>query len=93
MLSPTTGRIDRIVKLREYRAVPSIRRYIIIEYGGIDLTGPERAAGDADWTASAPTADDTLRLAEIGIEIPVIALYEGVDLPETAEDDGGGRPA
>jgi Uma2 family endonuclease len=30
-LSPTSGRTDRIEKLREYAAVPSIRRYVILE--------------------------------------------------------------
>ena len=32
VLNPTSGRTDRIVKLREYRAVPSIRRYVILEH-------------------------------------------------------------
>jgi Uma2 family endonuclease len=34
VLSPSSGRIDRIDKVREYRAVPSIRRYVIAEYAG-----------------------------------------------------------
>ena len=32
VLGPTSGRVDRIIKLREYRAVPTIRRYVILEY-------------------------------------------------------------
>jgi Uma2 family endonuclease len=32
VVSPTSGRIDRIDKLREYGAVPSIRRYVILEH-------------------------------------------------------------
>lgn len=87
VLSPTSGRIDRIVKVREYRAVPSIRRYVILEYSGVGLTVFERPGGGADWTATALTVDDTLRMPEIGIEIPVAELYEGVDLPDVGTVD------
>lgn len=92
VLSPNSGRIDRIVKLREYRAVPTIRRYVIVEHNSIGLVVLERDSGDADWTASALTADDTLRMPEIGIEIPVVALYQDVDLPEGAEEESDRRP-
>ena len=66
VLSPTSGRIDRIVKLREYRAVPSIRRYVILEHASIGLIVLTRAGADEDWTATALTAKDTLRMPEIG---------------------------
>ncbi len=81
VLSPTSGRTDRIEKLREYRAVASIRRYVILEYTGIGLTVFERADGQDDWTASALSSSDTLQIPEIGIEIPVLEFYENVDLP------------
>ncbi len=32
VLSPRSARIDRIIKVREYAAVPSIRRYVVIEF-------------------------------------------------------------
>ena len=81
VLSPTSGRTDRIVKLREYQAVPTIRRYVIVEHTFAGLTVFERADGQSDWTATALTAEDTLRMPEIGIECPVAELYEDVDLP------------
>ena len=31
VISPTSGHIDKIVKVREYAAVDSIRRYVIVE--------------------------------------------------------------
>ena len=83
VLSPTSGRTDRIDKLREYRAVPSIRRYIILEHTSAALTVFARQ-DTGDWIATALTSDDTLDLPEIGITIPVTDLYEGVDLPPTA---------
>ena len=85
VLSPTSGRADRIDKLREYRAVPSIRRYVILEYASVGLAVFERAAAASGWTATALTEGDILRMPEIGIEIPVVELYEGVDLPDASE--------
>ncbi len=93
VLSPTSGRIDRIVKLREYRAVPSIRRYVILEHASIGLIVLTRAGADEDWTATALTAEDTLRMPEIGAEIPVYAFYEGVELSAQGDDDAGKPPA
>jgi Uma2 family endonuclease len=86
VLSPTSGRTDRIIKLREYQAVPSIKRYVILEYASIGLTDFVRADGDHGWAAAPLTAEGTLHMPEIGIEIPVIELYEGVDLPAVGED-------
>ncbi len=83
VLSPTSGRTDRIDKLREYRAVPSIQRYVILEHLSAAATVFSRNNGTADWTAVALTADDTLEMPEIGIAVPVREFYEGLDLPDT----------
>ena len=78
VVSPGSVRVDRIVKLREYQAVASIRRYVIVEQ---DLAGLSvyfrQHEGDA-WTAVALTDEDVLALPEIGIEVPVAEFYEGV---------------
>ena len=85
VISPSTAQTDRIIKLREYRAVPSIRRYVIVEQTSIGLTVLTRAAAAEDWTATALTAEETLQMPEIGIEIPVAEIYEDVDFPGAAE--------
>ena len=81
VLSSTSGRADRIDKLIEYRAVPSIRRYVVLEHRSAGLTVFSRADGTADWTAAALTADKTLDMPELGIGVPVQEFYEDVDLP------------
>ena len=81
VLSPASGRADRISKLIEHRAVPSIRRYVILEYRSADLTVFSRTDGTADWTATALTANKTLDIPELGIAVPVQEFYEDVDLP------------
>jgi len=90
VLSPTSGRTDRIVKVREYAAVPSVRRYVILESTGIGLQVLERGNAEQPWTAIALTADDVLRMPEIGIEIPVGDFYEGVDFGGEAAADAPG---
>lgn len=80
VISPTSGRNDRIVKLREYRAVASIRRYVIVESAGIGVTVHERAMGAVAWTTNGLDAGETLELPEIDIAIPVDELYADTGL-------------
>ncbi len=87
VLGQTSPHRNRNENVREYAAVPSIRRYIMVEStaDGPWLLHGQRA-GDP-WTAMALTAADHLALPEIGREFPVSALYEGVD-PPPRQDDG-----
>ena len=80
VLSPTTGRTDRIVKVREYAAVASIRRYVILESRSVGLLVFERASGKDDWRATTLSSGDTLRMPEIGIDVPVADFYDGTGL-------------
>jgi Uma2 family endonuclease len=90
VISPTSGHIDRIVKLREYAAVDSVCRYVIVESSSIGLTVHERQAAGQRWTVTSVMAGDLLSLPEIGIEIPAAELYEGVDIPTS---DSAAMPA
>ena len=78
---------DRILKLREYAAVASIRRYVILESISVGLTVMERDHADEAWRVTALTNGDVLRMPEIGIEVPVAEFYE--ELEFTDEADGG----
>jgi Uma2 family endonuclease len=82
VLSPNTSRTDRILKVREYAAVPSTRRYVILESTGIGLTVMERERADEAWRVTTLTGDETLRMPETGVEIPVIEFYEDLDFPD-----------
>ncbi len=84
VLSPTFGRTDRIDKVREYHAIPTLRRYVILEHESAALTVLHREPQGDSWHAMALIAEDTLRMPEIGIEIPVSELYQDVDLPPIA---------
>jgi Uma2 family endonuclease len=89
VLSPASGRTDRIVKLREYAAVPTIRRYVILESLGIGLAVMERQTAEETWRAtSLMTGEDILRIPEIGIEIPTAEFYEGVEFGDALSEAG-----
>lgn len=87
VLTASSGRIDRIEKLLEYRAVPTIRRYLILETAGAAMTVHMRDGATDPWTTTALTAADVLAIPEIAVEIPVAEFYDGTDLaaPATAE--------
>jgi len=88
VVSPTSGRLDRIIKVRQYAAVPSIRRYIILESSSAGVTVYERAAVDEPWRATTLTGDDSLGMPEIGVEIPVTEFYEDITFAD--ENQGSG---
>ncbi len=81
IISPTSARVDRIVKVQEYLAVPSIRRYVIVESAYMGLTVMERSDGAESWSTTTLQREDALRMPDLGVEIPVAEIYEGMDYP------------
>ena len=73
VLSAGTSRIDRIEKLREYQATPSIRRYVILEQESVAATMFFRR-GD-DWIARVLTDAATIEMPEIGINVSLAEIY------------------
>jgi Uma2 family endonuclease len=78
VLSPSTSGTDRIVKNREYAATPSVQRYVMLEQDRVAATVYARA-GD-DWVGHLLLDDAMLAMPEIGIEVALAELYEGVEL-------------
>ena len=85
ILSETTARIDHIDKNAEYRATPSVQRYVMLEQDSQAATVFTREG--ERWVGSLLTGDVVLAMPEIGIEIPLAELYEGLDFsqPPVAE--------
>ena len=77
VVSESTRRIDQVFKLREYHAVSSIKRYILVEQTGAALTVHARQ-NDEPWVTTVLGEGDVVPLPEIGIEIPVAAIYDDV---------------
>lgn len=87
VLSEGTSRTDRIKKLREYGATPSIRRYVILEQDAMAAMVFVRRG--ADLVAETLTDGETLQMPEIDIEVPMAEFYAGIELSgETVEQPG-----
>jgi Uma2 family endonuclease len=90
VLSPSTAAKDRIVKAREYQATPSVRRNVMLEQDSAGATVYARA-GDS-WMHEILIAESLLALPEIGVELPLAELYEGIafdDEPPAVEAPNG----
>jgi Uma2 family endonuclease len=85
VLSLSTSHIDRLDKLREYQATPSIRRYVILEQDSVAATIYLKQ-GEA-WIVSVLISEAMLTMPEVEAEIPLADIYAGIELPrpETAE--------
>jgi len=88
VLSPSTTRNDRIVKAREYQATPSVQRYVMLEQDSVNAVVYARSC--EAWTHEILVADSMLALPEIGVELPLAELYEGVVFE--AQDQPGRPP-
>ena len=76
VLSPETERTDRREKAQAYRTIPSVQAYVLVEQDRMRLT-VLRPVGNQDWqTETVEGRDGTLRLPEIGVEIPCERIYE-----------------
>jgi Uma2 family endonuclease len=87
VLSPSTTRTDRIAKVREYQATPSVQRYVMLEQDGVAAVVYARTG--SVWTHEILTAESVLALPEIDVELPLAELYEGI----VFENDEGAETA
>ena len=93
VLSPSTARDDRIVKAREYQATPSVQRYVMLEQDGVSATVYARSG--ETWTHEILIADSILALPEIGVELPLAELYDGIvfEANQNSDETSEGEPA
>ena len=87
VLSPGTSATDRITKLREYQATPSILRYVILEQDSIAATVFTRSG--QDWLARPMIEGDTPAMPEIEASLSLAAIYADVELPPPEEEAAG----
>ena len=76
VLSESTARTD-LAKNQEYAATASVLRYIMLAQDEMAGTMFERIGND--WVGHLLLAGTILRMPEIGIELPLAELYEGID--------------
>ncbi len=93
VLSPSTTHTDRFVKAREYQRMPSVQRYVMLEQDSVNAVVYARSG--ETWTHEILIADSVLALPEIGVELPLAELYEGVvfEAKQGSDKTSEGEPA
>lgn len=85
VLSPGSANTDLVVKNAEYRATPSVRRYVVLQQSHAGATVFARKG--EDWIAEPLSGRDAvLHMPEIGIEVPLAEFYADVELTGEEED-------
>lgn len=79
VISPSSGRMDRIVKAREYAGVASVRHYLMLEATGVGATLLSRTDAEARWSATVLAEGDVLAIPALDIEIPLAEFYRRVE--------------
>jgi Uma2 family endonuclease len=93
VLSEGTANTHLVEKNAEYRATPSIRRYVILEQ--THAAGIVFVRKGEDWISEIVAGDDAVpRLPEIGVEFPLAEIYADVELTgPPPEDDDTAEPS
>ena len=83
VLSDDTAATDRLEKRAEYARLPGIRRYVLLEQDRMAAT--MLRLGEQGWVETEVTQGDagaggTLELPEIGVALPLDAIYRGARL-------------
>jgi Uma2 family endonuclease len=85
VLSPTTRKIDRTIKLEEYRRHPTLQAIVHIDPDLMDVLVYTRDA-DGNWNAARlDHPADAINLPELAVVLALADLYQGVPLPEEAD--------
>jgi Uma2 family endonuclease len=81
ILSPSTERHDRRVKLPAYRQIETVQEILLIDSDGM-YAEVHRRAGDQWITEILRGPDTVLSLTSAGLEVRLGELYEGIALPD-----------
>ena len=82
VLSRSTRRVDESEKKDSYLSIATLRAYLLIEQETDCVTVYRRA--DGDFLRELYEDDSTIRLPEIGTELPLSEIYDGVTfVPES----------
>ncbi|MGH9420625.1 MAG: Uma2 family endonuclease [Thermoanaerobaculia bacterium] len=80
VLSDSTRNYDRGEKFELYRSIPALRHYLLIEQAFRNIEHRHLQA-DGSWlTEVANSPDQIVRISEVGIDLQIAQIYEGVEV-------------
>ena len=87
VLSPSTEAYDRGRKFEQYKAIESLREYLLVASDRVHADLYTRQA-DGRWLlTSADRMEDSLALESVGSQLNIGDLYEKVELSVSADPD------
>jgi len=80
VLSPSTAHYDQTGKFEQYRQIPTLREYVLVD--SINTRWVEVRCTDTagNWSATVYSGDEDVRLESILCTVPMAAIYEDSDL-------------
>ncbi len=88
VLSEGTAQHDLLHKRQAYKTIPSLRviLYVAQDRARIDVV---RRGPDGRWDDAEPAVglEATLELPELGVSLPLVAIYEDVDFADAGEGE------
>lgn len=83
VLSPSTRHYDQSVKLAQYRKIPGLMAYVMIDSEQVWLEQYYRS-GQTSWQVDEPLEDRaaSLQIACLDLTIPLTAIYNGIEFDE-----------
>jgi Uma2 family endonuclease len=79
VMSPSTERIDRTENTDEYKSIPELLEYVLVDSQRRRIEIQRRSLERDTWTVYDASRDETLFLASLDTTFAVDAIYEGVD--------------
>jgi Uma2 family endonuclease len=84
VVSESTASEDFVTKNAEYRATPSVQRYVVLQQTQAAAAVFSRKGGD--WVSELVTGEGAmLPLPEIDLELPLAEIYLGVEFVAVAD--------
>ena len=76
VLSPSTEKLDRDIKLNAYRKLPSLQEYVLVSQDKRQVELYRRGP-DIGWTYLSFARDRLVKLESIGLKLPLNTIYAG----------------
>jgi Uma2 family endonuclease len=81
VLSPSTEKYDRGIKLQHYRSIESLQDYILVAQDQIRIEQYTRGEAGTWTLRDYQSADETLAIESVGVRLPLVGIYERIEFP------------
>ncbi len=87
VLSPSTAAYDRGAKFADYRALPTLEEYLLVDMQSRRCDLFRKQAADGLWVLHPFEPGQTLQLASVALDISAIDLWADIEPPAAAAAD------